>query len=95
VWTFLKGSREKIRELEIAVAGNDAERARKAAHALKGNSGQIGAIALMRACDRFSGIGAPELERFGREYLEGAKQEFARARAALDDFLQGRDSAAS
>ena len=43
VWTFLNGSREKIRELEQAVAEGDPERARNAAHALRGNSGQIGA----------------------------------------------------
>ncbi|HEX9190467.1 MAG TPA: ATP-binding protein, partial [Candidatus Deferrimicrobiaceae bacterium] len=95
VWTFLKGAREKIRELEKAVAENDPDGARKPAHALKGNSGQIGAIALMRACDRFSGIGASDLERNGREYLEGVRHEFLRARAALDRYLQGRDSAAS
>ena len=55
-WTFLKGSKEKVRGLERAVADRDVEKARELAHALKGNSGQIGALALMRACGRFSGI---------------------------------------
>ena len=47
-WTFLKGSKEKVRGLERAVADRDVEKARELAHALKGNSGQIGALALMR-----------------------------------------------
>jgi two-component system sensor histidine kinase RpfC len=95
VWTFLKGAREKIRELERAVSSGDLEGARRAAHALKGNSGQIGAFALMRACDRFSGIGKPELDRYGRSYCEAVQEEFSRARAALNRQLQGRDSAVS
>ena len=95
VWTFLKGAREKVRELERAVSEGDVENARKVAHALKGNSGQIGAYALMRACDRFSGIGAAELESKGRIYCEEVREEFARARASLNRQLEGRDSAVS
>jgi two-component system sensor histidine kinase RpfC len=95
VWTFLKGAREKVRELERAVSEGDVEGARKVAHALKGNSGQIGAYALMRACDRFSGIGAAELESKGRIYCEEIREEFARARASLNRQLEGRDSAVS
>jgi len=95
VWTFLKGAREKLREMEKAVSEGDVEAVRRAAHALKGNSGQIGAFPLMRACDRFSGIGAPELERNGGVYLDGVREEMSRARAALDQYLQGRDIAVS
>jgi len=39
-WTFLKGSKEKVRGLERAVADRDLEKARELAHALKGNSGR-------------------------------------------------------
>jgi two-component system sensor histidine kinase RpfC len=95
VWTFLKGSKEKIRELEQGLAEGNVEGVRRAAHALKGNSGQIGAVALMRACHRFASIGAPELERCGREYLDNVREEFSRARVALDRYFQGRDSAVS
>jgi two-component system sensor histidine kinase RpfC len=94
-WTFLKGSKEKVRGLERAVADRDVERARELAHALKGNSGQIGALALMRACERFSGIAAGELERNGRTYLEEVKEELSRARTALDEYLGTRNSAVS
>jgi two-component system sensor histidine kinase RpfC len=94
-WTFLKGSKEKVRELERAVADHDVERAREVAHALKGNSGQIGALALMRACERFSGISAGELERSGGPYLDGVKEELSRARTVLDDHLRNRKSAVS
>jgi len=94
-WTFLKGSKEKVRGLERAVADGDVEKTRELAHALKGNSGQIGAIALMRACELFSGIAAGELERNGEAYLEEVKEELARARTALDAYLGTRNSAVS
>jgi two-component system, sensor histidine kinase RpfC len=94
-WTFLKGSKEKVRELERAVADHDVETAREVAHALKGNSGQIGALALMRACERFSGISAGELDRNGESYLERLKEELSRARTALDQYLGSRNSAVS
>ncbi|MBE0607570.1 MAG: Hpt domain-containing protein, partial [Deltaproteobacteria bacterium] len=77
------------------VTENDVEKTRELAHALKGNSGQIGAIALMRACERFSGISAGELERNGEAYLEEVKEELSRARAALDEYLGSRNSAVS
>jgi two-component system sensor histidine kinase RpfC len=95
VWTFLKGAREKIRELERAVPDGDVEGARRAAHALKGNSGQIGAFALMRACDRLAGIRAPELERSGRSHLEAIREEFARASTALNRRFPLRETAVS
>ena len=94
-WTFLKGSKEKVRGLERAVAERDVEKARELAHALKGNSGQIGALALMQACDRFSGIAAGELERNGEAYLEEVKEELSLARTALDEYLGTRNSAVS
>ncbi len=94
-WTFLKGSKEKVRGLERAVADRDIEKARELAHALKGNSGQIGALALMRACERFSGIAAGELERDGGTYLEELKEELSHARTALDEYLGTRNSAVS
>jgi two-component system sensor histidine kinase RpfC len=94
-WTFLKGSKEKVRGLERAVADRDLEKVRELAHALKGNSGQIGALALMRACELFSGIAAGELERNGEAYLEEVKEELSRARTALDEYLGTRNSAVS
>jgi two-component system sensor histidine kinase RpfC len=94
-WTFLKGSKEKVRGIERAVADRDVEKVRELAHALKGNSGQIGALALMRACELFSGIAAEELERNGGTYLEEVKEELSRARTALDEYLGTRNSAVS
>ena len=94
-WTFLKGSKEKVRGLERAVADRDVEKVRELAHALKGNSGQIGALALMWACERFSCIAAGELEKNGEIFLEGVKEELSRARTALDEYLSTRNSAVS
>jgi two-component system sensor histidine kinase RpfC len=94
-WTFLKGAKEKLREMEKGVADGNVEAVRKSAHALKGNSGQIGALRLMRECDRFSGIGLAELEKRGGEYLEAVRQELSRVRVALDEFLRERESAVS
>jgi two-component system sensor histidine kinase RpfC len=95
VWTFLKSGKEKVRDLETGVSTGDVESVRRAAHSLKGNAGQIGAYGLMRACERFSRIGAPELERYGRDHFDGVREEFVRVRAALDQYLQRRDSAVS
>jgi two-component system sensor histidine kinase RpfC len=94
-WTFLKGSKDKVRGLEHAVADRDVEKVRELAHALKGNSGQIGAVALMWACDRFSSIGAGDLEKYGEIYLKGVKEELSRARTALDEYLGTKNSAVS
>ncbi len=94
-WTFLKGSKDKVRGLERAVADRDVEKARELAHALKGNSGQIGALALMRTCELFSGISAVELERKGGVYLEEVKEELFRARTALDEYLGTKNTAVS
>jgi two-component system, sensor histidine kinase RpfC len=94
-WTFLKGSKEKVRGLERAVADRDVEKARELAHALKGNSGQIGALALMQTCERFSCIAAGELERNGEIYLEQVKEELFRARTALDEYLGTKNTAVS
>ena len=94
-WTFLKGSKDKVRGLERAVTTHDVEKARELAHALKGNSGQIGALALMRACELFSGISAGELERNGGPYLEAVKVELSRARTALDEYLGTKNTAVS
>ncbi|MEW6718856.1 MAG: Hpt domain-containing protein, partial [Thermodesulfobacteriota bacterium] len=95
VWTFMKGSKERLKELERGVPQGDVAAVRQAAHALKGNAGQIGAVALMRACERFSGIGAPELEARGWEHLEKVKEEFSRARVELERFRGSRTSAVS
>ncbi len=94
-WTFLKGAKEKVRDMERAIDRNDVEGAREVAHALKGNSGQIGALALVRVCGHFSGISGPELERNGKTYLEEMKEEVSRIRVALDRFLEGRNAAVS
>jgi two-component system sensor histidine kinase RpfC len=94
-WTFLKGAKEKVRDLERAVEANDVRAAREVAHALKGNSGQIGAMAMMHACGRFHGITSSELEGRGKIYIEELKEEVSRVRAALDRFLNGRNSAVS
>jgi two-component system sensor histidine kinase RpfC len=95
VWTFLKGSNEKLKDLEKGIAHGDVEAVRHAAHALKGNAGQIGAVALMQACERFSGIGVAELESRGREHLEILREEFTRSRVELDRLLGARSSAVS
>jgi len=94
-WTFLKGSKEKIRDMERAISDRDVGRVRELAHALKGNSGQIGALRLMRACERFSGMTAVDLERDGETCIADLREEISKARAALDQFLSGRTSAVS
>ncbi len=94
-WTFLKGSKEKIRDMERAVSDRDVGKVRELAHALKGNSGQIGALRLMRACERFSGASLEDVERNGESWVQNLREELSGARAALDEYLGTRNSAAS
>ncbi|MDD5763259.1 MAG: response regulator, partial [bacterium] len=95
IWTFLRGGKEKVKAMEKAVGSLDVNEIRELAHALKGNSGQIGAFGLVRACERFSGIGRSELEQLGPSYLKEVGEEFARVRAAMDQYLSKIQSAVS
>jgi two-component system, sensor histidine kinase RpfC len=95
IWTFLRGGKEKIKAMEKAVGSLDVNEVRELAHAMKGNSGQIGAFGLVRACERFSGISRNELEQLGPSYLMEVSEEFARVRAAMDEYLSKIQSAVS
>ncbi|MFA6148433.1 MAG: ATP-binding protein [bacterium] len=95
IWTFLRGGKEKIKAMEKAAGCLDVNEVRELAHALKGNSGQIGAFGLVRACERFSKISSNELEQLGPSYLKEVKDEFSRVRVAMDQYLGKIQSAVS
>ncbi len=83
VQVFLRTSEETLKDIERGVLAQNAREVRERIHALKGNAGQIGAIALVKQCSKFSRIEPAELKTVGQIYLRGVKEEFARLRKAL------------
>lgn len=87
VTAFLQDAPTRITTAELALAEGNANRARDAAHALKGAALQMGTLPLGRA--------AAELEREaqagsleqGRALLERIVTEFDRARPVLEQYL--------
>jgi len=59
IGTFLEDAPQLLRQMQAALAGNDAETFRRAAHSLKSNAASFGA-------NQLSGL-ARELEMLGRE----------------------------
>jgi HPt (histidine-containing phosphotransfer) domain-containing protein len=82
-------------EMKRAVAKGNADAFRNLTHALKGSSGQIGAMALMEECERGARINYAEFGENGAITLKGVEREFSRARAALLQYLEKNGYAAS
>ena len=74
---FLEESDERIRALRTAIATGDASALERAAHALKGIAGTVGANEMMRL--------AVQLEQFGRDKrIDGAADLVVELERALD-----------
>ncbi len=92
---YLTSSADLMEKLRSAVGNKDADGIRRAAHALKSSSGNVGAARLSAVCK--------ELERIGREgqtdstpaLLVQAESEFKRAIKALEDTIKDAESAVS
>jgi HPt (histidine-containing phosphotransfer) domain-containing protein len=85
---FLANTEKLLGELDSAVAANDAKGAQRAAHSLKSSSGQLGAVRLQALMARIEaqmaeGGAAADVALL----LEQAREEFARARKALEAAL--------
>jgi two-component system sensor histidine kinase RpfC len=93
--TFLKSGEQKLWEMRRAVANRNSEAFRDLTHTLKGSSGQIGAMALMEACDQGTRLGHKDFREYGGKIMKSVDQEFARAKTALLHFLEKHGHAAS
>ena len=83
VWIFIRDSEKRIREMELAVEMKNVKRFCDAAHALKGMSGSIGALAAMDICDRLQRMRGRETMAERLALVEELKEEIARVRKAL------------
>ncbi|NJD61961.1 MAG: response regulator [Deltaproteobacteria bacterium] len=83
VWLFIRDSEKRIREMEVAAEMKNVKRLCEAAHALKGISGSIGALAAMDICDRLQHMQGPETMAERLALIDELKEEIARGRKAL------------
>ncbi|MDH3258517.1 MAG: ATP-binding protein [Deltaproteobacteria bacterium] len=93
--TFLRSAEQTLWEMKRAVTNGNADAFRNLTHALKGSSGQIGAMALMDECERGGRINYAEFDENGAITLKAVEREFSRARAALLQYLEKNGYAAS
>jgi HPt (histidine-containing phosphotransfer) domain-containing protein len=85
VGTFLQEAPAMLHDLRDALAANDADRFRRAAHSLKSNSNTFGALSLgAMARDLELGGLAKALEN-GAAPLVALQAEYSRVAAALDE----------
>jgi two-component system sensor histidine kinase RpfC len=84
---FLETGEQKVADIEKAQLSGKYVLVAELSHALKGSAGQIGATALVELCNRMSRIGPADLMEEGEKYVEALKEEFARVRAALQEFV--------
>lgn len=81
---FLDGAQSCLRALRQAAASRDLEEVRRAAHALKGSSGNLSAARLAELCRRLEDAArsgdCAELLRLGAQ----AESELSRVRGALE-----------
>ena len=83
VWIFIRDSEKRIREMELAAEMRSVKRFCDAAHALKGMSGSIGALAAMDICDRIQRMRGKETMEERLALVDALKEEIARVRKAL------------
>lgn len=95
VQVFLETGEKKLLEMQRAVATRNHEVFRSLSHALKGSSGQIGAMALMEECSRGSRVEPAWFRDNGAPLLRAIEQEFAKAKTELLRYVRKRGYAAS
>jgi two-component system sensor histidine kinase RpfC len=93
VWIFIRDSEKRIREMELAAEMKNVKRFCDAAHALKGMSGSIGALAAMDICDRIQRMQGKEPMEERLALLDDLKDEVARVRKALVRRISAADPA--
>lgn len=81
--TFVKDSEERIRHLQKALATQDGEAVRRAAHSFKGSCHNLGAARLAELCEDMESQGkAGALDGLERQLVE-IQQEFNQLKSIL------------
>ncbi len=87
---FMQEVPERIAALRDAVTAADRDTTVKAAHALKGSAGALGARTLAAACRALEELGRTGPVSGATPHLERIETEFARVRSALQNELAGK-----
>jgi HPt (histidine-containing phosphotransfer) domain-containing protein len=83
--TFLQEAPVMLSDLRDALAANDADRFRRAAHSLKSNSNTFGALTLGAMARELELSGLSQALQRGTEPLEALADEYSRVAAALTE----------
>jgi HPt (histidine-containing phosphotransfer) domain-containing protein len=81
--TFLQEAPAMLDTLRSALAAQDADKFRRAAHSLKSNSNTFGALALGAMARELELAGVAKVAETGAQPLDALAQEYARVAAAL------------
>jgi HPt (histidine-containing phosphotransfer) domain-containing protein len=81
--TFLQEAPGMLDDLRHALAAQDADKFRRAAHSLKSNSNTFGALALGAMARELEIAGVARVRESGGQPLEALAQEYARVAVAL------------
>jgi HPt (histidine-containing phosphotransfer) domain-containing protein len=81
--TFLAEAPSMIADLRDAMAGDNADGFRRAAHSLKSNANTFGALALGALAKDLELAGVAQVKTRGASALAGVEAEYARVAAAL------------
>lgn len=80
-----------INEIEQSLGESNYQNFREATHALKGNAGSVGAIALHELCISIEGYDSSTLPSMQNEVLDSVRREYTRALDSLKDLSSSRD----
>lgn len=84
---FVAEAEGRMAAIAAAVASRDAEAVRRAAHALKGAAGTIGATTLEACCRALEELGRNGELQSAPALVEAVQREYVRVRGAIDDLL--------
>jgi signal transduction histidine kinase/HPt (histidine-containing phosphotransfer) domain-containing protein/ActR/RegA family two-component response regulator len=83
---FLRGTRERLRDVENAIAGTDARALERIAHKLRGSSSNLGALSFARLCGRLEEIARSGSVLGAREIFPALEDELRRFERATSPF---------
>jgi histidine phosphotransfer protein HptB len=81
--TFLQEAPTMLADLRLALAAQDADKFRRAAHSLKSNSNTFGAFALAAMARELEVTGVAKVSAGGGRPLEALSEEYSRVAEAL------------
>ncbi len=89
VASFVADQTELVEQMERAARAGDFAEFRRLLHAMKGSAASLGVERLAHACQEYHRLPDDELRRRAN-LVESIRQEFERARKALDQYLEER-----